>query len=1317
MRILCWNCQGIGNPRTVQGLKGLMSLNVPSIVFLSETKCTAAEMVDVRRQLGLSHVFSVSCIFKQKKKGTGYSRSGGLCLLWTDDVEVSLSSYSLHHIDVVIGMSDVANSWRFTGVYGYPKVEDRHLTWDLLKSLGQQSSSPWDLASLGEELEVEVQSNAEIMQKRKKRKKRRTRRFRFEELWLRDVECARIVEEGWDRGIGSDPFTKVCSKIDCTRRALMEWSQLKFGELKRRIEDVRGRLAVFFDSAVYEPLDNVRVELESELNDLLEREQVFWKQRAKVFWLTDGDINTKFFHQRASNRRRKNLIRGLFDEDNKWCTEDEDIENIVLSYFRGLFTSSSPIGFERISDVIPRLVTDELNVELTKPISLDEVHRALRQMHPSKAPGPDGFSPSFYQHFWAVVGPDVLEAVRGFIGCEQRTRLINHTHVTLIPKVKDLELVTQLRPISLCNVIYKVGSKVLANRLKPLLDNIISPFQSAFVPGRLISDNSLVAFEISHFLKRRRRGNVGYGALKLDMSKAYDRVEWSFLRYVLLGFGFSIVWTQWIMCCVETVSYSFMINGEPRGHLIPSRGLRQGDSISPYLFLICAEVLTRLIFRAESEDLLHGIQICTGAPCISHLFFADDSFIFFKADLEDTLVLKDILEVYEGLSGQRVNYQKSSIAFSKNVCSDMQDQIALLLHVERVEKHDKYLGLPIEIGFSKTEAFSFLNERIKKRTKGWREKMLSAAGKELLIKAVAQSIPTYVMSCFEVPIHLCNEMHSLMAKFWWGSIEEDKKIHWLSWDRLCCSKAEGGLGFRNMHHFNLALLAKQGWRLIQNPDSLIARLLKARYYPNTDFMQASIAGDVSFTWRSIVKGQEVLRRGLRYQVGNGKTIRVWEDPWIPLPYSFIPYSSPMDGLEDMLVEDLIDQEEKEWAISFMNEIFYPEEVGIIASIPLSVREPNDKWMWHFSKNGVYSVRSGYHVFSCTENISHRASSSGGSGSETEKYWKSLWKARLPPKVRTFVWRLHRGIVPTRAALAKKYVPVDTRCAFCDSFMEDDLHLFKNCKVVEEFWLSGPLAIKVRTHHAMNVSAWVMHVCELLPNHQRELFYMLLWALWVERNATVWRGSTFRPLSTAAWASKLLSDYQEVHPTHGKTKIRKRTKWQLPPSGRLKLNTDGAYHGSTGQGGIGAVLRDEFGVCLAAIARPFSHVSSAFQMELEAMRAGLLLIIHQGMDGVDIETDCAAVVTALQGNMEDLSEVGCIVEDCKDYMRAIPSCNLRSIYREANGVAHRLAHLASVDYLDDYWLDETPVIIQDVLYEDSCISTREAKTDANMQFNQ
>lgn len=204
-----------------------------------------------------------------------------------------------------------------------------------------------------------------------------------------------------------------------------------------------------------------------------------------------------------------------------------------------------------------------MNARLIEEVSAEEVHSALKQTHPSKAPGPDGFSPYFYQHFWPVVGNDVVDAIHCLLASDAAMQKINCTHVTLIPKVKSPKNMTQLRPISLWNVLYKIGSKVLANRLKPLLLQFISPFQSAFVPGRLISDNSLIAFEIAHFLKRRINGKVGFGSLKLDMSKAYDRVEWPFLEAILVQMGFHQLWVTWIMRCIRTVSYSFIFNGEP----------------------------------------------------------------------------------------------------------------------------------------------------------------------------------------------------------------------------------------------------------------------------------------------------------------------------------------------------------------------------------------------------------------------------------------------------------------------------------------------------------------------------------------------------------------------------------------------------------------------------------------------------------------------------------------------------------------------------------------------------------------------------------
>ncbi|KAL6205195.1 hypothetical protein ACLB2K_022457 [Fragaria x ananassa] len=393
---------------------------------------------------------------------------------------------------------------------------------------------------------------------------------------------------------------------------------------------------------------------------------------------------------------------------------------------------------------------------MVQEISKEEVWDALKLMNPSKAPRLDGFAPCFYQQFWEVVGDDVVDVARIFLGSRDFVQKMNCTHVTLIPKVKTPEVVGHLRPISLCNVLFKIGSKLLANRLKPLLDDMISPYQSAYVPGRLISDNSLVAFEIAHYLKRLRGSIARFCALKLDMSKAYDRVEWCFLRVVLLQLGFCDQWVGWIMNCVETVSYSFVINGEVRGMIKPSRGLRQGDSISPYLFLICAKVLSRLIRGAEREGKLHGVSICTGAPTITHLFFAYDSFIFCRADEEE--------------------------------CGDLmtkRQELAAYLGVMYVEKHNKYLDLPVELSYSKEEAFVYVAEKIDKRTQGWRDKTLSVAGKEILIMAVLQSIPTYVMSCFELPQHSVMQCICLWRNF--GGVIKVQHRKFIGWLGIGCA--------------------------------------------------------------------------------------------------------------------------------------------------------------------------------------------------------------------------------------------------------------------------------------------------------------------------------------------------------------------------------------------------------------------------------------------------------------------------------------------------------------------------------------------------
>jgi len=236
---------------------------------------------------------------------------------------------------------------------------------------------------------------------------------------------------------------------------------------------------------------------------------------------------------------------------------------------------------------------------------------------------------------------------------------LNITNIALIPKGSTQVSMKDWHPIALCNVLYKIISKVLANRLKKVLSQCISDNQSAFVPGRSILDNAMVAIEVLHFMKTKTRGEDMYVALKLDISKAYDRMDWDYLRAVMNKMGFNNRWIHWMSMCIESVDYSVLINGEQVGPIIPGRSLRQGDPLSPYLFIICAEGLSSRIRDAEIQGELTGTKVCRRAPPVSHLLFADDYFLFFKADEMQVNVMKNILSTYELASGQAISLPKS----------------------------------------------------------------------------------------------------------------------------------------------------------------------------------------------------------------------------------------------------------------------------------------------------------------------------------------------------------------------------------------------------------------------------------------------------------------------------------------------------------------------------------------------------------------------------------------------------------------------------------------------------------------------------------
>ncbi|CAI8611430.1 unnamed protein product [Vicia faba] len=347
--------------------------------------------------------------------------------------------------------------------------------------------------------------------------------------------------------------------------------------------------------------------------------------------------------------------------------------------------------------------------------------------------------------------------------------LLNHTGIIPVSIISSgihvaqkffMQVVLGSKPdwpsIALCNVIYKVIVKGLANRLKRILGKCISNNQSSFVPDRSILDNAMAAIEVVHHMKTKTRGKVGEIDLKLNISKVYDRIDWDYLKDMLTFMGFCQKWIGWIMLCVGTVEYSVSANSNMVRPIIPGRGLRQ-------------ELIPK-----------------------------------------KTNVMKDILVTYEEASGQAINLYKFEFYYSRNIDSNTRNGLATYLGVQRVLRIGSYLGFPSMIGRSRTTAFSFIKDMIWRKINTWSSKSLSQAGKEIMVKFVLLSIPTYIMSIFLLPSSLIDKIEKMMNSFWWGhKRDRSKGIHWLSWDRLSIPKYDDSMGFKSINAFNLAMLSKQ----------------------------------------------------------------------------------------------------------------------------------------------------------------------------------------------------------------------------------------------------------------------------------------------------------------------------------------------------------------------------------------------------------------------------------------------------------------------------------------------------------------------------
>lgn len=401
---------------------------------------------------------------------------------------------------------------------------------------------------------------------------------------------------------------------------------------------------------------------------------------------------------------------------------------------------------------------------------------------------------------------------------------LNETYICLIPKRKEAKTVHDYRPISLIPCTYKILARVFSERLKKVLPLTISDQQYAFVEGRQILDSALIANEIIDDWQARKLEGV---VIQLDLEKAFDMVDWDFLDMVLKHKGFGEKWRKWIRACISTTSFSIIINGKSSGKFTATRGLRQGDPLSPFLFIIITVVLSQLLHQGEQQGQLSGCESRCGLIKINHLF-ADDTLLFSNKDPFFVKKLHKIIKFFEVASGLSNNYNKSSV-YGISIGTQIITRIANAWGCTTGSWPSTYLGLPLN-GNPKKEIFWLpINEKLQIRLCKWNNLFISKGGRHTILQSILTNLPTYYLSLFKISAKVADRMDKIFGDFLWEGPNNNGKPHLINWNTTQLAIKEGGLGIGNIKQRNRALLSRWVWRYITEPKQLWRRLISAKY--------------------------------------------------------------------------------------------------------------------------------------------------------------------------------------------------------------------------------------------------------------------------------------------------------------------------------------------------------------------------------------------------------------------------------------------------------------------------------------------------------
>ncbi|XP_074304498.1 uncharacterized protein LOC141639225 [Silene latifolia] len=677
------------------------------------------------------------------------------------------------------------------------------------------------------------------------------KQFKFLNCWIDHPEFLSKVAEAWQISPVGNSMHRLMAKLKNTKKSLSALHLAHFSNISARVKLKQAELNQCFLDLQQSPLSEDLILKEKiasqEFWALKEAETKILIQKAKVHDIEHNDSCSKFFFAKIKERQQSQYIGEIQDIHGSLHIGLHDVGEAFVDYYQQLLGSSSAIHpIDPCFIPNGQCLSDLDQAALIAPISRTEIQSALFSIHSSKSPGIDGFSSGFFKAAWDIIADDFCLAVLDYFKTSFMPKQANISLITLIPKKRIVSSVKDFRPISCCSIIYKTISKVLTVRLQGVMDKLVGKEQAAFISGRSLHGNvmltqSLIKGYSRKFLTPRC-------LLKVDISKAFDSIQWPFIQDMLGALNFPPPFIKWIMGCVTGPWYTLKVNGSHHGFFKGKSGVRQGDPLSPLLFVLCMEILSRVL-RVMCRDPNVSFHPKCAKLGLTHLIFADDLMIFTRGDVPSSRKSAEVLQLFSSWSGLRINFDKSETYF-RGVDPDIKQQILDAIGLTEGAFPFRYLGLPIHPSRLSTPMFAPLIQKIQ-NLHSCTTNLLSYAGKLQVLNSIVFGIGNFWCGSLLLPKSICNLISSLCKQFFWG-YKGGRKMVFKSWKSICAPWLEGGFQVTDLSTWNQACMLKWLWLLDLRQGSIWVEWVTNYYLDDISIWDLSIHDYFSDSIRGVI---------------------------------------------------------------------------------------------------------------------------------------------------------------------------------------------------------------------------------------------------------------------------------------------------------------------------------------------------------------------------------------------------------------------------------------------------------------------------------